>query len=121
MSKSNFEIKLFADGANTGEIETDSGEVQMTDQVLIKKIGCAEIRLHDNNEFSWKRTLIITSIIIITSILITQLCTIIKQSDILATSLLFATLLFIFLTVSILSGVFYINTPGYRASTNADG
>ena len=95
----------------------------MTDQVLIKKVGFAEIRLRDDDidEFSWKQTLTITSIIAILSILTGYVIAITKQSDIFANSLIFGTGLFItLLLVSTLSGVFYITTPGYRVSTNAD-
>jgi hypothetical protein len=90
----------------------------MTDQVLIKKIGFVEIRLRDDDidEFSWKQTLTITSIIAILSIITGYLIALTKQSDIFINSLgLFITLLLI----SILSGVFYINIPAYRVSTNA--
>jgi hypothetical protein len=91
----------------------------MTDQVLIKKIGFVEIRLRDDDidEFSWKQTLTITSIIAILSIITGYLIALTKQSDIFINSLgLFIT----FLLISILSGVFYINIPAYRVSTNAD-
>ena len=95
----------------------------MTDQVLIKKVGFAEIRLRDDDidEFSWKQTLTITSIIAILSILTGYVIAITKQSDIFANSLIFGTGLFItLLLVSILFGVFYITIPAYRVSTNAD-
>ena len=98
--------------------------IEMTEQVLIKKIGFAEIWLNDSNtnEFSLKRTLIITSIIAILYILIGYLIAITnKQSDIFANSLILGSILFIILIlISVMCGVFYITYPAYRISTNAN-
>ena len=96
----------------------------MIEQVLIKKIEFAEIWLNDSNtnEFSLKRTLIITSIIAILYILIGYLIAITnKQSDIFANSLILGSLSFSIIILSfIICGVFYITIPAYRISTNAD-
>jgi len=95
----------------------------MTDQVLIKKIGCTEIWLRDDDidELSLKQTLIITSIIAILSISTGYSIAMTKQSDIFTNSLIFGIGSFItLLLVSTLFGVFYITLPAYRVSTNAD-
>ena len=97
--------------------------IEMTDQVLIKKIGFAEIWLRDGaiDELSLKQTLIITSIIAILSISTGYSIAMTKQSDIFTNSLIFGIGSFItLLLVSTLFGVFYITLPAYRVSTNAD-
>jgi len=95
----------------------------MTDQVLIKKIDSSEIWLRDGDidEFSWEGVLIKILMIAILSIITGYLIAITKQSDVFINSLILGIGLFItLLLVSTLSGVFYITTPGYRVSTNAD-
>jgi len=97
--------------------------IEMTEQVLIKKIGFAEIWLNDSNtdEFSWREVSVKILIIAIVSIITGYSIAMTKQSDAFANSLIFGTGLFItLLLVSILFGVFYITLPAYRVSTNAD-
>ena len=97
--------------------------IEMIEQVLIKKIGFAEIWLNDSNtdEFSWREVSVKILIIAILSIITGYSIAMTKQSDVFANSLIFGTGLFItLLLVSILFGVFYITIPAYRVSTNAD-